>query len=285
VSDSILYLAIVAIWAGFLIPAWVRRPHSAKTEQECETVEFEIDFDSETGPDPAVHADPRGGAERGAERPQRHFETEPRPAYQSPERAFSPAPTADLDTSVPDDVSDNNSEYRDDVHPHNYAPAERAHDPQRPATQSSAGPSQSREQMLRARRRMLTILVGLTFATALFALTGLVQWWICVPPVALLVLYVLLLREIALADAELASKRQAWEAAQAREAHQRQPARQGTGQAARQADRQADDWRLEQERSEPQAPEQTAEIIDISGRVGDQLYDQYADAAVRAVGD
>jgi len=33
------------------------------------------------------------------------------------------------------------------------------------------------------------------------------------------------------------------------------------------------------------ATERTAEIIDISARVSDQLYDQYADAAVRAVGD
>ena len=29
----------------------------------------------------------------------------------------------------------------------------------------------------------------------------------------------------------------------------------------------------------------SAEIIDISGRVSDQLYDQYTDAANRAVGD
>ncbi len=29
----------------------------------------------------------------------------------------------------------------------------------------------------------------------------------------------------------------------------------------------------------------SAEIIDISGRVSDQLYDQYTDAAHRAVGD
>ena len=29
----------------------------------------------------------------------------------------------------------------------------------------------------------------------------------------------------------------------------------------------------------------SAQIIDISARVGDQLYDQYADATVRAVGD
>ncbi len=28
-SSAILYLAIIAIWAGFLVPAWVRRPHAA----------------------------------------------------------------------------------------------------------------------------------------------------------------------------------------------------------------------------------------------------------------
>jgi hypothetical protein len=31
--------------------------------------------------------------------------------------------------------------------------------------------------------------------------------------------------------------------------------------------------------------EQTAEVIDISSRINDQLYDQYADATIRAVGD
>jgi hypothetical protein len=247
VSDSILYLAIVAIWAGFLIPAWIRRPHSAKTETEFETAEFEIEIDVESG----LPAPP----DAGYDDPERHFETEPRPAR----KVMVPA---DLDAAVPPDVTDTNAEYGDDVHPHNYAPAEPG--PMREAP----GPSQSREQMLRARRRMLTILVGLTFLTTLVALTGMVQWWICVPPVAMLVLYVLLLREIAMADAELARKRQAWEA----------------GLAAHEA-RQAAEWRREQERSEPEAPEQTAEIIDISSRVGDQLYDQYADAAVRAVGD
>ena len=115
-SDSILYLAIVAIWAGFLIPAWVRRPHSAKAEQEYDTVEFEIEIDSETDrqtaadagtrPEPATRAPFRDRAEAG---------------YQAFATAFSPAPTADLDTDVPDDITGTNSEYRDDVHPHNYA--------------------------------------------------------------------------------------------------------------------------------------------------------------------
>jgi hypothetical protein len=124
--------------------------------------------------------------------------------------------------------------------------------------------------MMRARRRMLTILTALVVITVGFVIAGLVQWWICVPPVAMLVLYVLLLREIAMADAELARKRAAWEA-HAAEAR-----------AAR------DLWLQAHEAWQARAHASggpTAEIIDISGRVGDQLYDQYADAAVRAVGD
>src|SRR5260370_40121271 len=121
--------------------------------------------------------------------------------------------------------------------------------------------------MMRARRRMLTILTALVVITGGFVLTGLVQWWLCVPPVAMVVLYVLLLREIAMSDAELARKRTAWEARTARDLWRR----------AHEA------WQAETEAKA--AAEQTATIIDIFGRVGDQLYDQYADAAVRAVGD
>src|SRR5262249_50704916 len=129
----------------------------------------------------------------------------------------------------------------------------------------AAGPSQSRRQMMRARRRILTILTSLVFITAAFVATGFVKWWICVPPVGMLVLYVLLLREIAMADAELARKRADHEARAARDVWRR----------AHQA------WEAEREA----AAQPTAEVIDISSRVGDQLYDQYADAAVRAVGD
>ncbi len=100
-----------------------------------------------------------------------------------------------------------------------------------------------------------------------FTYLGLVAWWICVPPAGMLVLYVLLLREIAMADAELARKRATWEAARG-ERLCAAPA----GQAEREA-------------YEASLAESGAQIIDISGRVADQLYDQYADAAVRAVGD
>jgi len=239
VSDSILYLAIVAIWACFLIPAWVRRPHPARSEL---------------------------------------------PIEEEPEQSADI--TVDTDTEEHVELSEPISEYRDDVHSHNYDQAGAPQRPmQRPSPRPIPGPShgpsqgpsqsrqQSRQQMMRARRRMFTILAGLTLVTFMFVLSGLVQWWICVPPLVMLVLYVMLLREIAMADTELARKRRAWEAGQARAAHDAQQAK-------------GDAWRRShQVWEEAEAAEPVAEIIDISARVSDQLYDQYADAAVRAVGD
>ena len=223
-SDSILYLAIVAIWAGFLIPAWLRRPQAGRADQ---WPELAADFDTAND----LTTDTDGHVE------------------------------------IPEPIS----EYRDDVQPHNYDQADSLVQAAEPLARPAPRPSQSREQMMRARRRMFTILAGLTLLTFLFVLSGLVQWWICVPPLAMLILYVMLLREIATAEAELASKRHAWEVGQAR---------------AQAAQAKAAAWqRSHQVWEEAEAAEPTAEIIDISARVGDQLYDQYADAAVRAVGD
>ncbi len=122
-------------------------------------------------------------------------------------------------------------------------------------------PQVRRSQVLQARRRLLTILLLLTaIAGACFALK-LTSWWVGVPPAVMLGGYVLLLREAAKADAELARRR---ETAELR------------AQAARQR---AHEERLAEEER------YSAQIIDISARIGDQLYDQYADATVRAVGD
>jgi hypothetical protein len=203
VSSAILYLAIVAIWAGFLVPAWLRRPHAAQEQGSAELSApqdlIETDY---------VHVT--------------HHEAQ-----------------ADVAASVPEPDG----------------------------LPSSTEPSQSRKQMLRARRRMLTILVAITLVTCGFAYMGLVKWWICAPPTGMLVLYVLLLREVAKADAELARKRAEWEQAQASAYEQY--------------------LRAEAERGvyEVGVDNSGAQIIDISGRVSDELYDQYADAAVRAVGD
>ncbi len=299
-SDSILYLAIVAIWAGFLIPAWVRRPHAARMDDETELPGYEASDGYDAG----------AGAEAGAPFSGAGLEG----ARNDSGDARNSSSYMGADTPV--NVHNGNSEYRDDVHTHNYghpdarAASSDAHaassdaqagmldegsgmpDPQTGPLDARAGsldaraaapgrgPSQSREQMMRARRRMFTILAGLVLITGLFVMAGVVQWWICVPPVAMLVLYVLLLREIAMADAELAAKKRAWEARQAAaaRAEEAERAEQARAQSASAWKRSHLVWEAEQ--AQP-----GAQIIDISSRVGDQLYDQYADAAVRAVGD
>ncbi len=106
---------------------------------------------------------------------------------------------------------------------------------------------------------MLVLLSAVAAACTVLKLTS---WWVCIPPAGMLGSYLLLLREAALADAEQARRRAAMEL---------------RVQAARQRAQAAAAMEFDAQPS--------AQIIDISARVGDQLYDQYADATVRAVGD
>jgi hypothetical protein len=239
VSSAVLYLAIVAIWAIILLPAWIRRPHSSRSGSRAEA-------DAEAGSATAgfatagfaSDASPVGGSDFDGD-----MEHESEPNHSEP---ASQNAGAEYGTAVPDHFDAG------------VQPGPRTPEP-RPAA-----PSASRLQMMRSRRRMLAILTGLTVLTVGLAGLGMLPLWLCVPPAGMLVLYLLLLREIAMADAELARKRDhAWAA---------HAARQRAQERARAA------WAASH-------PEPTAQIIDISSRVGDQLYDQYADATVRAVGD
>ena len=144
--------------------------------------------------------------------------------------------------------------------------------------------AERRERVLQARRRMLVTLTGITAGAAAIALVHLAALWVVIPPAVMLAGFVLLLREAARSDAERAFEA-AWRrerTADADAATADGPDRQQTGPAdgaqAEVASRQA-------EVPSPPTGVPSAQIIDISGRVGDQLYDQYADAEVRAVGD
>jgi hypothetical protein len=123
-------------------------------------------------------------------------------------------------------------------------------------------PSLPRSHMLQARRRLLTMLMLLAVGTGAAAATRLVPVWMCAAPAGVLSCYFLLLRAAARADAEHAHRMAASQLRRARTA--------------------AAERRREAALA---AASPGAQIIDISGRVADQLYDQYADAAVRAVGD
>ena len=117
---------------------------------------------------------------------------------------------------------------------------------------------------------MLVTLIVLTAGAAGIAAVHLAAKWVVIPPALMLAGFVLLLRAAARIDTERARTaasrhgRSVGAPARADVADQGQPA-------------------LPDDRDRAETP--GAKIIDISSRVGDQLYDQYADAEGRAVGD
>jgi hypothetical protein len=210
-SSAILYFAIVAIWAGVLMPRWLR---------------------------PSAH---RHRAEEGQQEP---IAAEAVATFTQP----------GMD-------------------------AEDAEDSEQAAARAAENAAARRANVLRARRRMLTTLVLLTLGAFGIAVTRIAAWWVVVPPGVLLAGFLLLLREASRSDAARARR-------QAHYAEARQPT-----QDRRPETRDEEPEVFERIASTPEAPQPeaepaaTAEIIDISARVNDQVYDQYTDAAERAVGD
>jgi hypothetical protein len=144
-----------------------------------------------------------------------------------------------------------------------------------PETEVAApSPALRRAEVLKARRRLLTTLIALTVIAVGLAVTRIDAYWIIIPPTVLLAGYVVLLRQFTHIDAERARR-----AARIRRAETRARAGQEPVPAATPA--------ASESGLGPDAPAAPggAEIIDISGRIGDQVYDQYSDAANRAVGD
>ena len=251
-SSAILYFAIVAIWAGILMPRWLRpSAHRHRAEEaQHETAAPEV---------LATFAQPGLEAEDGERTAARTAGEVERTAART---------TEDHEHAAARTTEDGE-----------HAAARTTEDGEHAAAWSAEVAAARRANVLRARRRMLTTLVVLTLGAIGIAVTHIAAWWVIVPPGVLLAGFLLLLREAARSDV-------AWARRQARSA--------GPGQAeARQrrkpADREDKPEVFERIASTPEAPEPepapTAEIIDISARVSDQVYDQYTDAAERAVGD
>jgi hypothetical protein len=226
VSSAILYFAIVAIWAGVLMPRWLRPGRRRQVEVtehfEMHTEVYQAEVDTGTG-------------ERS------------RPAV------------TEREVMVEEEV-----------------------------TWTRQDAAERRANILRARRRMLGTLVALTVIAFVIALAQVAALWVVIPPAVMLGAFVLLLREASRSDAEQARRR----------SHAEQM---GRRRAEPESGRQAapvTGETFERLVSKPVAPDvaeqaepvvevvaYSAEIIDISGRVSDQFYDQYTDAANRAVGD
>jgi hypothetical protein len=302
-SSAILYLAIVAIWACVLVPRWLHRAHDAPSEQELsagpeESADRPEPYGSEEQPDVS---EPVADAPEFATLSEQVIEAEARvvwedtvvPAdsaaskdavastrfaavsYSVTEVSVSAASRGNPGSAVVHGGSDAKpqADTTSTAEDAEEAGDSRAHRPSRSRPSSRSRPrdaAASHAHVLRARRRMLTMLVALAIATAVATFVGLTAWWAVIPPAGLLGAYLLLLREATRADSEIARSRA--------EAHARAAA------AARERARLArENARLGQAASQP-----TAEIIDISAlalQASEQAYDQYADAEIRAVGD
>jgi hypothetical protein len=127
---------------------------------------------------------------------------------------------------------------------------------------------QEQKKVLAGRRRLLGMLLVLAIGSGALAFTGMAAWWVIVPPTVMLLGYMGLLREAAKADAErreLARTRATAAAAVAAARPDAAPAP-----------------------ATPAPPPPDAEVIDISASLtpaGQEFFDQYADAKLRAVGD
>ena len=229
-SSAILYFAIVAIWAGVLMPRWLRPGRRRRYEV---TEHFEMHTEV--------------------------YETEAMPKIRG-QKPSQPAVT-EREITIEEEI-----------------------------TWTEEDAAERRANILKARRRMLGTLVALTLIAFLIAVAHVAAIWVVIPPAVMLGGFVLLLREAARSDREQAERVTHALAAEAR----RSRSEAGSGRQAAPVTAET----LERVVSKPVAPDvadasepvvevvaYSAEIIDISGRVGDQFYDQYTDAANRAVGD
>ncbi len=222
----VLYAAIILIWLFVLVPRWLRRPH------ELQAVRQEPGSLDQPAPADEVY---RSHSDEG---------------YTSHGDASHECDGHERDGHERDGDAGYDAADADAPRARSFAPG------------PWAGPAPvRRSRVLQARRRLLTILVLLTAVAGTCVALKLTSWLVSVPPAGMLGLYLLLLREAAIADAEQARRRAAMDL---------------RAQAARQR---------EGELRAAEEEQYSAQIIDISARFSDQLYDQYADATVRAVGD
>ena len=251
-SSAILYLAIVAIWAVVLVPRWLRPRHAPPVPVPAEAADASV-------------REPPGPAQDGVPARSAGIDSVTLGARGPGEVA--------MDASAEGVPRDARTEEPADTTPeHEGATAEAP----------APAPASRRTEVVKARRRLLTTLVTLTIIAVACAVTRIDAYWIIIPPAVLLAGYLVLLRKFAQFDAERARRAaRARQAADRRRAAQRPPSAPESSPAEPQPA--AGDG--PDSVAHPAGPAPGAEIIDISGRITDQVYDQYSDAANRAVGD
>jgi hypothetical protein len=363
-SSALLFAAIVALWAGALVPLWLRR--DAAREDNAGTRDFPCRPDvtvaegttAEPGhsrQEPVVPgedcASRTGGSsfsayERGApgnEPGMRNAGTcadgrehEPPmsshglpavpvplvsgPAVGGIPAAGTPRASAPRDSAPPGSAPrGNGGRERGSQNPPGARPQRGGTRPggARPGdTRVGRYRDERRARIMAARRRLLMMLVALTGLAVAFAVFRVASWWVVAAPALLLLTYLTLLREASRMDAELRQRHtHAHPAAPARAARAGAaapargalapgraaaaapgpaaatpgPAAAGPGRTEATAPGSADAVEDPAARNHSPAIEHgaaaDADVVVIPPPTEDELYDQYADARLRAVGD
>jgi hypothetical protein len=225
-SSAILYAAIIAIWAGVLIPRWLRRDSSRESSRSPEDV-----------------------------------------ADQSGDEATVPPADADYGPGPPP----------------RRAHRGRAPDPRRSPRGARRDTPYDREhrRVLSARRRLLALLVVLFLASGALAYTRLAAWWVVLPPSVMLLGYLGILRSASKADADQRGQSRRPAPRTGAPADSRAGGRAGARAVASGA---AGGPTVSRAPRPAGASRPEAQVIDIAAH-GGEIYDQYADAKRRAVGD
>jgi len=218
-SSAILYAAIIAIWAGVLIPRWLKRDSSS----------------SVASPDASDISDASGAP---GEQPAEEAPTEV--AEEPPTRRRRPGRGGDVRRR-----SDSGD------------PGEAPLDP-------------GRRRVLAARRRLLGLLFLLAAAAGALAGARLAAWWVVVPPSLMLLGYLPLLRAASKVDAERRDLAARYQAGQRVD-------------YSRSRSRDVGEPVMPVAHVTPVRLAVPAEVVDAMAE--DEIYDQYTDAKLRAVGD
>ena len=286
-SSAFLYLAIIAIWGGVLIPRWLKRDSSqgkaAKSSQpespqlespepaeSPESPESPEEFTDDEPVEVSVGADAGGAGVHMADGNTHAEASASRVADAGRGAGRGRVANADRDAGRGRVTGANRAASATEVSVADQAggaPADETelsgYEPGEPDGLRPSDP-QTRRRVLSARRRMLMLLIVLAAAAVGIAVIGMAAWWVAIPPIAMLGGYLLLLREVKHADAERALIRA-------------------------DAEYRAEQERLREAREaaaiKQREEARTARVIDISERVRDELYDQYAEGDRRAVGD
>ena len=145
-------------------------------------------------------------------------------------------------------------------------------------------PAARHADIVQARRRILGMIVALTIGAVGLAVTGIAASWVVVPPAMLLAGFFVLLREAARCDAERARRTLLTHRTATAAVASQETVSFRDDVTARPYQELAEPAPAVAEATDAESPPD-AEVIDISARVSDQVYDQYSDAAERAVGD